>query len=322
MVKNTVVKNQSVLLSFLGQKDENLRIIRRHLKTKITIRGNEIRLTGEPAAVESDSRLVDSLLETIASGRELTHRDISYVIENAASPTPLPPKEIFGSDVRLPKGRKTIHSKSKNQAAYLKAIMGHDITIGIGPAGTGKTFLAVALALDALLHGKVKKLILTRPVVEAGENLGFLPGTLEEKIHPYLRPLYDAILEMVEYEKFEQLSRTGAIEIAPLAYMRGRTLTNAFVILDEAQNTTSKQMQLFLTRLGDGSKMVITGDVSQIDLPHHQRSGLVEIVSILRGIPEIKFIHFEEADVMRHPLIRRIIAAYESAQHSHSDGKR
>ncbi len=314
MIKNTVVKNQSALLSFLGQKDENLRIIRRHLKSKISVRGNEIRLSGEPNTVESDSILINSILELISSGRELTQRDIAYVIENAGSSAPVPPKEIFGTHVKIPRSRKHISSKSKNQATYMKAMAEHDITIGIGPAGTGKTYLAIAQALEAYMSGQVKRIILTRPVVEAGENLGFLPGTLEEKIHPYLRPLYDALLDMIEYEKFEQLSRTGAIEIAPLAYMRGRTLHHAFIILDEAQNTTSKQMQLFLTRLGEGSKMVITGDISQIDLPHHQSSGLVEIISILKPIQEIKLIRFAEEDVLRHPLIKKIIAAYEQFQ--------
>lgn len=311
MIKISIVKNQSHLLSFLGPKDDNLKIIRRHLKSKITVRGNEIHLSGEPEAIDSDMILINSILEILETGKELTPRDIAYIIEHTDTIKSIPPREIFGTQVIIPRSKKIITAKTKNQAAYLRAIAEHDITIGVGPAGTGKTYLAIAEALGALMAGRVKRIILTRPVVEAGENLGFLPGTLEEKIHPYLRPLYDAILDMIEYEKFEQLSRTGAIEIAPLAYMRGRTLHHAFVILDEAQNTNSKQMQLFLTRLGEGAKMVITGDVSQIDLPHNMRSGLIEILTILKDIREIKVVHFGEEDVLRHPLIKKIIAAYE-----------
>ena len=221
-------------------------------------------------------------------------------------------KAVFSDAIAVPSRKKWITPKTKGQKTYVDAIRGHDMVFGIGPAGTGKSFLAVAMAVAALMKREVARIVLTRPAVEAGERLGFLPGDLYEKVHPYLRPLYDALYDMIESEKVASLMEKGAIEIAPLAYMRGRTLNDAFIILDEAQNSTTEQMKMFLTRLGFNSKMVITGDVTQVDLPASRHSGLIEIQSILKGVPGITFVYFDEGDVVRHRLVSAIIRAYSA----------
>jgi phosphate starvation-inducible PhoH-like protein len=229
-------------------------------------------------------------------------------------------KSVLADAISVPSRRRFITPKTANQKRYLEAVRGHDLVIAIGPAGTGKSYLAVAMAISALLKREVARIVLTRPAVEAGERLGFLPGDLVEKVHPYLRPLYDALYDMLEPEKVSALSEKGAIEIAPLAYMRGRTLNDAFIILDEAQNTTSEQMKMFLTRLGFNSKMVITGDITQVDLPASRPSGLIEVQTVLQGIDGIRFIYFDDRDVVRHDLVSSIVRAYDRVQKPSSRG--
>jgi phosphate starvation-inducible PhoH-like protein len=258
-------------------------------------------------------RIIADLLEALGQGSELNDREVSRIADLAKS-NPVGHRRSRSSkgSVKLGTNRKAIIPKGQVQQEYITNIQTHDVTFGIGPAGTGKSYLAVAAACSALLNNQVKKIILTRPAVEAGEKLGFLPGGLQEKVDPYLRPLYDALGEMVEREKFEQMVQGGIIEVAPLGFMRGRTLSNSFIILDEAQNTTADQMKMFLTRLGPGSKAVITGDVTQIDLPHNQRSGLADALGLLKNVEGISFNFFSDADVVRHPMVQRIVRAYEA----------
>jgi phosphate starvation-inducible PhoH-like protein len=312
MVKNIIVEDQNVLLQFLGTHDENLRYLQQNSGSRISLRGNELTISGDTAEVERIEGLVAKIVKVLSDGRILHKQDFEYMVEHGRTGDGIAEIDgIFQESIHIPKSHKVVSARTRNQMAYLRAIRKNDVVVGVGPAGTGKTYLAMAYALEMLLTGKYKKVILTRPVVEAGENLGFLPGTLEEKIHPYLRPLYDAIFDMIDYDKFQKLAESGAIEIAPLAYMRGRTLHNAFVILDEAQNTGSTQMKMFLTRLGLNSRMVITGDISQIDLPRSLVSGLVEVLTVLKDINGIEIIRFGEDDVVRHPLVKKIVRAYD-----------
>ena len=298
------------LANLAGPFDGHLRLIELRLGVEIASRGNVFRIVGPPDAVNTTERLVrqlwrDAETETLtepAVHLRLTEADAERVVEDEVEP-----QEVA---IRVKRG--TIRGRGANQAKYLHAIATHDINFGIGPAGTGKTFLAVASAVEALNDSRVQRLILVRPAVEAGEKLGFLPGDLTQKVDPYLRPLYDALYEMLGVEKVVKLLEKNVIEIAPLAYMRGRTLNDAYVILDEAQNTTTEQMKMFLTRIGYGSTAVVTGDLTQVDLPKHQKSGLKDALDVLRSVNGISFTFFESRDVVRHPLVARIVNAYDA----------
>jgi phosphate starvation-inducible protein PhoH and related proteins len=290
-------------LRLFGQNDEHLRALRSRLAAKVVARGDEVRLSGEPEAVAEAERTFRSLLATIRAGGEVHGPEITHAELGRFDPV-----EAERPDGGLP-GR--TRPKTVNQRRYVTAIREHPITFGIGPAGTGKTYLAVAMAVQALTSRQVKRVILTRPAVEAGEHLGFLPGDLQAKIDPYLRPLYDALYDMLPPDRVDQLLETGTIEVAPLAFMRGRTLNDAFIILDEAQNTTPEQMKMFLTRMGFNSRVVVTGDRTQVDLPGNVESGLKVAERILAGIEGLTFVGFDDADVVRHPLVARIIRAYD-----------
>ncbi|MCM2335465.1 MAG: PhoH family protein [Pseudomonas sp.] len=298
------------LANLAGPFDGHLRLVELRLGVEIASRGNVFRIVGPPDAVNTTERLIrqlwrDAENETLtepAVHLRLTEADAERVVEDEVEP-----QEVA---IRVKRG--TIRGRGANQAKYLHAIATHDINFGIGPAGTGKTFLAVASAVEALNDSRVQRLILVRPAVEAGEKLGFLPGDLTQKVDPYLRPLYDALYEMLGVEKVVKLLEKNVIEIAPLAYMRGRTLNDAYVILDEAQNTTIEQMKMFLTRIGYGSTAVVTGDLTQIDLPKHQKSGLKDALDVLRSVNGISFTFFESRDVVRHPLVARIVNAYDA----------
>lgn len=297
-------------ISLLGQRDSYLRLIRENSRAKIVARGEEIIITGEEKDVKLLRELFSSLLLQLKEGESLSEGEVLATMDSLrraeGEERPQPRKGVV---IHCPKG--PIRPKSQAQEVYLKAIEDYDIVVSIGPAGTGKTYLAVANAVSSLNGKKTGRIILTRPAVEAGESLGFLPGDFKEKVDPYLRPLYDALYDMLPVDKLRRLLDSGVIEVAPLAYMRGRTLNDSFVILDEAQNTTRMQMKMFLTRLGFNSKTVITGDVTQIDLSPEIPSGLVEIESILSQIEGIKFVYLTEKDVVRHPLVTEIIKAYE-----------
>lgn len=275
----------------------------------ISARGNKIIIKGEEDSARKAKRLIEELREISSEGYSIKPEDIRYAIETSQGEPSL--KNLFMSNIPVSSKKRFIVPKTETQREYIEAIRNYDIVIGIGPAGTGKTYLAMAMAVNALLKRQVTRIVLARPAVEAGEKLGFLPGDIEEKVSPYLRPLYDALFDMMEPEKVAKYIERGVIEIAPLAFMRGRTLNDSFVILDEAQNTTTEQMKMYLTRLGFNSKTVITGDVTQIDLPAGKLSGLVEAEKILKGIEGIKFVYFNEKDVVRHRLVQEIIRAYE-----------
>ncbi len=278
---------------------------------RITARGHDVTLRGDERHVEEAERVLRDLVQMLRERPTLGASDIRSALRLAGHEPTTDVKTLLAGAVTVPSRRKLITPKTANQKRYLDAIRSHDLVIAIGPAGTGKSYLAVAMAVSALVKREVARIILTRPAVEAGERLGFLPGDLAEKVHPYLRPLYDALYDMVEPDKVAALTEKGAIEIAPLAYMRGRTLNDAFIILDEAQNTTSEQMKMFLTRLGFNAKMVITGDITQVDLPQHRPSGLIEIQGVLQGIDGIRFIYFDDRDVVRHDLVSAIVRAYD-----------
>jgi phosphate starvation-inducible protein PhoH and related proteins len=300
-------------LALLGRNDEHLRSLESHYDVRITARGHDLTLRGEERQVEEAERLIRDLLQMLRDKPGLTGSEIRSALRLVGHEPGADVKSVLGDGITVPSRRKLITPKTTNQKRYLDAIRTHDLVIAIGPAGTGKSYLAVAMAVSALMKREVARIILTRPAVEAGERLGFLPGDLFEKVHPYLRPLYDALYDMLEPDKVATLTEKGAIEIAPLAYMRGRTLNDAFIILDEAQNTTSEQMKMFLTRLGFNAKMVVTGDITQVDLPTHRQSGLIEIQGVLHGIDGIRFIYFDDRDVVRHDLVSAIIRAYDRA---------
>jgi phosphate starvation-inducible PhoH-like protein len=299
-------------LAILGPEDAYLRVIEDSSKARITARGDDIIVRGERHEVERLTRLFLELRGRVEAGEGLDREEIRHIIDRTRDVRTKPEQEPATGRIVLSSLRKIIRPKTTGQERYLEAIRDHDIVIGIGPAGTGKTYLAVAMGLTFLNERKVDRIILARPAVEAGESLGYLPGTLQEKVDPYLRPLYDALYEMMAPEKVRRLLEMGIIEVAPLAYMRGRTLNDSFVILDEAQNTTMLQMKMFLTRLGFNSKAVITGDITQIDLPAGNASGLVEIQTVLNKIDGIRFAYLTEKDVIRHRLVQEIIKAYEA----------
>ncbi len=303
--------NQGEMLALLGSRDENLRIIEDGSEAKIVVRGDDITISGHYAEVNRVSRLFEELLSYLRRGESLNRTTVRYLVNLAREETADAVSEVLGPSPIPLRGRKgPIRPRTRGQSNYLQAISRNDIVFGIGPAGTGKTYLAVAVAASALERKKVERLVLARPAVEAGESLGFLPGDLQAKVDPYLRPLYDALYDIIGAEQTRTLLERGTVEIAPLAYMRGRTLNGSYVILDEAQNTTTAQMKMFLTRLGADSKAVITGDITQIDLPANRKSGLVTAESILKDVKGIGFVHFDKSDVVRHPLVQQIVEAY------------
>ncbi|WP_318615069.1 PhoH family protein [Sporosarcina sp. YIM B06819] len=306
--------NEAVML--LGISDQNMKLIEEALQVSILTRGETIALSGEEENKNSARALLEQLLKVIRKGVNINQRDVSTAIEMVKSGTIEYFAELYDEEIARNSKGKAIRAKTIGQREYVHAIRTRDLVFCIGPAGTGKTYLAVVLAIQAMKSGSAKRIILTRPAVEAGESLGFLPGDLKEKVDPYLRPLYDALHDVLGTEQTDRLIERGVIEIAPLAYMRGRTLDDAFVILDEAQNTTKAQMKMFLTRLGFGSKMVITGDKTQIDLPKGIESGLIVTEKILGKVGDISFQYLEQGDVVRHPLVAKIIEAYEEEQSS------
>ena len=305
--------DQRLIHQVAGQQDEHLRALERMLGVRIASSAGTIQIQGDPVQRELAGRVVRQLYGLIEQGYPVYASDVDHAVRILSGDRGANLKDVFLDTIYISSHKRVITPKSLNQKIYIDAIRGHDIVFGVGPAGTGKTYLAMAMAVAELTRNNYARIILTRPAVEAGEKLGFLPGDLAEKVNPYLRPLYDALHDMVDFDRARKMIERGTIEVAPLAFMRGRTLNDSFVILDEAQNTTNEQMKMFLTRLGYGSKAVVTGDVTQIDLPEGKSSGLKHAVSILSGIPGIRFISFNEKDVVRHRLVQDIILAYERA---------
>ena len=303
--------NIEQLVNLSGVKDENLEVLEDHFQVEISLRGDEMSIVGSQQQIEKTKKVIYSLLKLIVSGVSISRRDVIYAQKLVEKDKLDQLSELYHIKIARTYNGKLIYPKTLGQKSYYYALKNNDVVFGIGPAGTGKTYLAVVFAVAALKNNEVKKIILTRPAVEAGENLGFLPGDLKEKVDPYLRPLYDALYDMLGVEQTEKLMEKGVIEIAPLAYLRGRTLEDAYVILDEAQNTTDNQMKMFLTRLGFRSKMIVTGDISQIDLPRNTTSGLIRALDILEGVKGISFIHLSAMDVVRHPVVQRIIERYD-----------
>jgi len=302
--------DNGILKNLLGEHDRNIKLIERLERVKIGIRGNDLSVSGDSLAVVLVKNLLVQLYAIMEKGYPIYPADIDYAHRILSENSGADLEKIFLDTVFISSKKQAITPKSIAQKLYIDAIRKCDMVFGIGPAGTGKTYLAMAMAVSTLLEKKVNRIVLTRPAVEAGEKLGFLPGDLSEKVNPYLRPLYDALFDMIDFNRSSALIQKGVIEVAPLAFMRGRTLNDSFVILDEAQNTTSEQMKMFLTRLGFGSKAVITGDVTQIDLPSDRISGLVEAEKILKKIEGIGFVYFSEIDVVRHHLVQDVIRAY------------
>ena len=301
-------------VSLFGSFDENVKLIEAQYNVKIISRGSELKVSGEAESVSKAVRAINGLLMLINRGEALSEQNVRYVLSLVNDGNDDRLSEMTGDCVCITAKGKPIKPKTLGQKKYLESIKNNTLTLGAGPAGTGKTYLAVAMAVNAFRAKEVNRIILTRPAVEAGEKLGFLPGDLQQKVDPYLRPLYDALFDMLGAESFQRYQERGSIEVAPLAYMRGRTLDDSFIILDEAQNTTREQMKMFLTRLGFNSKIVVTGDITQIDLPDGKKSGLVEAMKILKGIDDIAINQFTEKDVVRHRLVQDIIKAYEKQE--------
>ncbi|QIL50929.1 PhoH family protein [Weissella coleopterorum] len=311
IVKNYRFENSEQELGLIGAQDTNLNLLSEGLNVQLVIVGDQLQITGEAESVEQTVAVLNQLVLLVKKGIKLNAADLVSAIHMVQRGTLEYFVDLYTETlIRDQKGR-SIRVKSFGQRQYIQAIKHADITFGIGPAGTGKTFLAVVMAVAALKRGEVERIIITRPAIEAGENLGFLPGDLKDKVDPYLRPIYDALHTIIGREQTERLMEREVIEIAPLAYMRGRTLDNAFIILDEAQNTTSQQMKMFLTRFGFGSKMIVNGDISQIDLGHKSQSGLVQVGQILENVSAITFINFDADDVVRHPVVGSIVRAYD-----------
>lgn len=306
--------DNTLLLNLCGERNANLKLIEEALQARLNLRGDRITLTGEESEVKLAQRLLEELYGLLSEGYPLYPSDVNHAIQILSGNFKARLRDIFLDSVYVTSKKRVITPKSLAQKEYIDAIRTYDIVFGIGPAGTGKTYLAMATAVAALNAGEINRVILVRPAVEAGEKLGFLPGDLVEKVNPYVRPLYDALHDMIDFEQTSTLLQRGVIEVAPLAFMRGRTLNDCFVILDEAQNTTPEQMKMFLTRLGISSKAVITGDITQIDLPNGTRSGLIETVEILTDVEGLKFVYFTDKDVIRHRLVQDIIKAYERAE--------
>lgn len=321
MDKHLIYKtNNEKLITFIfGQLEKKAKKIEEACDVILKISEEGILISGSDLNIESASNLLESLNTHTLSGNEITDQDLDYLLSNLEKMKQENISKIKNYVICYNSKGKPLKPKTVNQRNYVEMINKNDIVFGIGPAGTGKTYLAMAMAINAFRNNEVDRIILTRPAVEAGESLGFLPGDLQEKIDPYLRPIYDAMFDILGYENFEKYKDRGLIEVAPLAYMRGRTLDNAYIILDEAQNTTNEQMKMFLTRIGYGSKAIVTGDITQVDLPRGKKSGLLVATNILRDIKGISFLEFEKTDVVRHPLVQKIIGAYEKLDNNRSN---
>lgn len=309
--KRIEIHNNQIIREIFGEFDENIDIIKNKLKIDIIICNGDIRLYGQSEAINLGEKLIYNLIEIVKRQKRLDKQDLNYAIQLMLEGKEDKISELLNQVVCVTATGKSIKPKTLGQKRYLDSIKSNDIVFGIGPAGTGKTFLAMAMAVQAFKNKEVNRIILTRPAVEAGENLGFLPGDLQEKVDPYLRPIYDALFEILGFETYGKYVEKGLIEVAPLAYMRGRTLDSSYVILDEAQNTTNEQMKMLLTRLGFGSKAIITGDITQVDLPRGKQSGLRTVAKILENVQGVDFVYLSKYDIVRHPLVQRIIEAYE-----------
>lgn len=310
------------LETLFGVHDANIKYLESILAIRVNTRGQDLTIDGDPQDVKTVKQILGDFGDLFAEGNSFTDKELQSAFQQIADDRAYSLKDYFTNARFNPSGKKQVSPKSANQRKYIEAIHNNDLVFGIGPAGTGKSFLAVALAVHALFQKKVSRIILTRPAVEAGERLGFLPGDLQDKVDPYLRPLYDALFDLVDSERINKMLEKRIIEIAPLAFMRGRTLADAFIILDEAQNTSSQQMKMFLTRIGFGSKAVVTGDQTQIDLPRGQQSGLIHVQRVLKNLRGIEFTYFNEKDVVRHKLVQMIVKAYESHSNGSSDVKK
>lgn len=302
--------NNHSISEILGDRDELMKLIERKYNVEAFVLGNDIEITGKTKNVKEVARLIRELTLQVNLGQDINKEKVSDSINIMENKSDLKPHQIFGESIMVNSGKK-IKPRTEGQKKYIEAIKANTIVFGIGPAGTGKTYLALAAAVEALKENRVGRIILVKPVVEAGEKLGFLPGDIYDKVNPYLRPLYDALYEMLDIEKFQQYKDMGIIEVVPLAYMRGRTLNDSFILLDEAQNSSPEQMKMFLTRLGFGSKMVVTGDITQVDLPSDRDSGLIFVKGILKGLEGIEFVNLTSKDVVRHELVQRIVDAYK-----------
>jgi phosphate starvation-inducible PhoH-like protein len=300
--------------SLFGTRDENIRILEKGLHVTTSLKNDALEIEGDEPNVIRAASILEDYVALVKEGQSFANGDLNGYLRVVTEDAEVTLRSLVHSGRQRNFGKKTLAPKTVNQRRYVEAIERHDLVFGVGPAGTGKTYLAVAMAVSALLNKRVSRIVLTRPAVEAGERLGFLPGNLQEKVDPYLRPLYDALYDMLEADKVEKLLERSVIEVAPIAFMRGRTLNDSFIILDEAQNSTAEQMKMVLTRQGFNSKMVVTGDLTQIDLPSGKRSGLIDAVEVLRGVEGMSFVYFDERDVVRHSLVQRIVKAYERYQ--------
>jgi len=300
--------------SLFGTRDENIRVLEKGLNVTTSLKNDSLEIEGDEPNVIRAASILEDYVALVKEGQSFPNGDLNSYLRVVTEDAEVTLRSLVHSGRQRNFGKKTLAPKTVNQRRYVEAIERHDLVFGVGPAGTGKTYLAVAMAVSALLNKRVSRIVLTRPAVEAGERLGFLPGNLQEKVDPYLRPLYDALYDMLEADKVEKLLERLVIEVAPIAFMRGRTLNDSFIILDEAQNSTAEQMKMVLTRQGFNSKMVVTGDLTQIDLPSGKRSGLIDAVEVLRGVEGISFVYFDERDVVRHSLVQRIVKAYERYQ--------
>ena len=314
--KQILIEDSNIITELFGKFDENVKIIEDEFEVELVLRNGHLVIVGDNVSTEIVEKLIYNLMEIIYSQKRLNKQELRYTIELVKKGKEGQLKDLLNDVVCITASGKTIKPKTIGQKIYIDSIRKNDIVFGIGPAGTGKTYLAMAMAVTAFKNKEVNRIILTRPAVEAGESLGFLPGDLQEKVDPYLRPIYDALFDILGGETYSKLIEKGLIEVAPLAYMRGRTLDNSYVILDEAQNTTNEQMKMFLTRIGFGSKAIITGDITQTDLPKGKKSGLVTVSKILKGIEGIEFVYLTKHDIVRHPLVQSIIEAYEKYEGS------